>query len=108
MILPNTKPITRKRLEQLKRNFGGARYTAWRNAVLQRDNNTCQYPGCDCKETLQIHHIRRFADAIHLRFDTINGITLCARHHHYIYGRERAYEMTFFRIAKANGSNSRY
>ena len=53
-------------------------YSYWRNAVLKRDNFTCQR--CGTTSNLQAHHIIRWKDTScekHLRFDINNGITLC-------------------------------
>ncbi len=103
MLIPFIKPITLKRLEQLERNSGSAKYQEWRRKVLERDENRCQYPGCRCLENLQIHHIRRFADARHLRLTLFNGITLCAKCHRKVTGNEGVFEYQFFQIALANG-----
>ena len=62
----------------------------WRNAVIQRDNHTCQKCTSGISKTkLNAHHIMSYLDNEHLRFDVNNGITLCVechRHFHRIYG----------------------
>lgn len=102
MIIPRIKPITDKRLQQLERNSSSMKYRIWRDSVIARDGGKCQYPGCQDTKPLQVHHIRRFADVKHLRYEQFNGITLCAKHHQAIANNEQFYEMTFFKIAKAN------
>lgn len=54
-----------------------AKYKQWRNAVLKRDNYTCQNLECKSKNKLIAHHILNFADYPELRFDTDNGLTFC-------------------------------
>lgn len=71
--------IWRKRVE----------FKLWRESVYTRDNWTCQ----KCKirgKLLHPHHIKNFAEAIELRFDIDNGITLCQDCHkqfHKTYGQ---------------------
>jgi 5-methylcytosine-specific restriction endonuclease McrA len=50
-------------------------YIAWRTAVFQRDNYTCQ----ECGETVNVcaHHIMSWSRNPDLRFDSSNGVTLC-------------------------------
>ena len=102
MFIPPMKPITQKRLEQIKKGRGTNDYQIWRSKVLERDDNKCQFPGCSCCEKLEIHHIRRWTDAKHLRKDVINGITLCEKHHSHITGQEKSWELILFKIALAN------
>lgn len=102
MIFPRKKKITQKRLNQLKRNSGGEKYKEWRNYVLDRDGHCCQHPGCYESKNLQVHHIKRFSTARHLRTAKHNGITLCREHHEMIYGREQLYELLYFKIVQAN------
>jgi 5-methylcytosine-specific restriction endonuclease McrA len=104
MIIPNIKSITNKRLKQLERNSGSKRYQNWRDSVLSRDEFKCQYPRCDKCENLQVHHIKRFVDAKHLRYERFNGITLCVKHHQMISNNEGYYELMFLRIVLANES----
>lgn len=74
------KQIARKLRMQEKRDLA-FKDLAWKHAVKDRDNHTCQV----CKKPLvginsQAHHIipRSFKE---LRWDLMNGINLCYRHH---------------------------
>ena len=102
MLFPKIKPITDKRLQQLERNSSSMKYRIWRDTILARDGNRCQFPGCKVTEKLQVHHIRRFADVEHLRYETFNGICLCPLHHQGVSNNEKFYETQFFHTAKAN------
>lgn len=98
MLVPNYKPITDKRLRQLESERNTKRYREWKETVLSRDEYKCQYPGCDKTNKLQVHHIRRFAVARHLRTEPFNGITLCKDHHDKVTGYETVYEEMFWKL----------
>ena len=102
MYIPKLKYVSLKRLKQLQRNHSSKQYQDWREAVLTRDEYTCQYPGCNSDKNLQIHHIKKYSNSIHLRHAVFNGITLCADHHRLVTGREEAYETLFFKIVGIN------
>jgi 5-methylcytosine-specific restriction endonuclease McrA len=102
MIFPNIKPISDKRLRQLTKGRAGLENSVWRKKVLERDGNVCQMSKCNNRDHLQVHHIKRWADASHLRTNPANGITLCKKCHNDITGREGHYEVTFFLRAKKN------
>lgn len=51
------------------------KYQKWRQAVLKRDNFTCQH--CNSKDDLQTHHIKKWSTHSELRYDLDNGLTLC-------------------------------
>lgn len=86
-----TKESTKKRIENgLYRN--SQKYKEWRISVLKRDNYICQ--NCE-KETedLVVHHIQEFSKNKEIRFDIINGITLCKLCHKKIHSRENQKEL---------------
>jgi len=105
-MIPKIGPIRMKRLEQFKRDSSSEKYKNWKKAVLDRDKGKCQYPACSCTKDLEIHHIRRYANNPHLRYEVFNGITLCDKHHKGIYGREEFFELTFFKIVQANNAKN--
>ncbi len=102
MYFPLIKHTTPKRLRQLERNVGSMKYRVWRAKVLERDDNTCQWSGCTQKEGLEIHHIKRWANNLHLRYNVFNGITLCKEHHQSIFNREATYEVVFLKTVIRN------
>lgn len=70
---------------------------ALRAEVLKRDKHTCQM--CKKKKKkLEIHHIHKWANAVHLRFDPGNCITLCSSCHFSIRNKEEYYEQFFYEI----------
>jgi hypothetical protein len=52
----------------------------WREAVILRDGSICVYPGCKKTEHLNAHHIYSRSRKS-FRWDTENGVSLCAFHH---------------------------
>ena len=60
-------------------------YKIWRKAVLERDFYVCT--ACGSKDRLHAHHILRFIDFPHKRFDITNGITLCLPCHWKLHGK---------------------
>lgn len=108
MIFP-MKPVSRKRLEHIIKNRNTEKYRKWRDAVLERDERKCQFPGCARPEVtkLEIHHIQTFAKNPHLKTAVFNGITLCQDCHQKIKSREQQFAMVFFKIVKANSARQR-
>ena len=84
-----------------KRNYADEAYTEFRKEVLKRDGRKCQMPDCGSKKRLNVHHIRRWADAAALRCEPSNGITLCYYCHKSISGQELHYEPLFMEIIDA-------
>lgn len=64
-------------------------YKAWRKAVFERDNYTCQKCGDTQGGNLNAHHIKPFAQYKELRYDVSNGITLCEKCHIEIHSKSR-------------------
>lgn len=60
-------------------------YAAWRTAVYQRDNYTCQ--DCGTRGYLHAHHIEFWSQNIERRYDVTNGVTLCVPCHDRRHGR---------------------
>ena len=74
-------------------------YRLWRLAVFERDNFTCQMPGCGKRGgILNANHIRKFSEYPDLRLDVSNGITLCERCHKKINNKEKEYCVLFTEI----------
>jgi len=77
--LHNGDPANSDKLEQKKIRFS-PEYQAWRIAVLERDEYTCQH--CNQKGgQLHCHHLKSFKTYPELRFEVSNGIVLCAKCH---------------------------
>lgn len=80
------------------RNCYSAEYTKWRYDVKKRDNFTCQWPGCNSRKRIQVHHIKTWAKYPAMRYVIANGITLCKQCHDKIQGKEHDYETFFIKI----------
>lgn len=79
----------------MKRHYSDPVYKKFRLDVLSRDKRKCQMPGCNRKNNLQVHHIKKWSNASSLRYDKSNGITLCSYCHKSITGKECHYENLF-------------
>jgi 5-methylcytosine-specific restriction endonuclease McrA len=86
----------------MKRNYDDPVYKDWRKKVLARDGRKCQMPRCKHSKFLQVHHIKKWSSASALRFETNNGITLCARCNKEVNRNEHFYESLFLEIARKN------
>lgn len=84
----------------MKRNYDDPAYSKWRKDVFKRDKYRCMMPNCKNKTKLQAHHIKTWANASSLRYETSNGITLCSECHKSIRGKEHHYEGLFRSIIK--------
>ena len=77
--------------EKIRRSW---KMGAWRKAIFERDDFTCQKCGDNNGGNLQAHHVENFSTNTEKRFDVENGITLCQKCHdptqensfHFIYG----------------------
>jgi 5-methylcytosine-specific restriction endonuclease McrA len=81
-----------------KRNYNDKDYSEFRKSVLKRDKYKCQMPSCNSRKKLNVHHIKPWSKAASLRYDPLNGITLCKECHESITGKENHYEVVFTEI----------
>lgn len=63
-------------------------YKNWRKAVFKRDNYTCLKCGKRGGD-LEAHHVKSWKDYPELRYDVINGETLCKDCHIKTYKKKR-------------------
>lgn len=84
------------------RDYNDKQYKKFLAQVRKRDKNICQMPNCGADSPLQVHHIRTWANNIHLRYDVKNGILLCKKCHELIKNKETYYEELFTRIVLRN------
>lgn len=89
----------------MSRDYDDPIYKKWRLQIYERDKFKCQWPGCNITKKLNAHHIRRWADNPGLRYNPLNGITLCKNHHKMVTGLESYYEAIFLKIAANNNDN---
>lgn len=73
-----TSGTSKSRIKQYIRST--EEYREWREAVLERDDYTCQSCGTERGE-MHAHHIVRMADDVSLALKVDNGVTLCKRCH---------------------------
>lgn len=83
----------REALRRNKRNDGG--YLEWVRKVKKRDNNSCQMRDENCFGYLFVHHIKRWAEYLELRYNINNGITLCRAHHPRTKAKEKELQPIF-------------
>jgi predicted restriction endonuclease len=54
----------------------------FKREVRERDNCTCQFPGCGYySKHIDVHHIAKRSQRPDLKFAVNNGICLCRPHH---------------------------
>lgn len=84
------RPMKRTKLERVpgtarstfKPKRESPRLVRFRREVRQRDNNTCQFPGCGhVSRQIDVHHIAKRSQRPDLKFEVSNGICLCREHH---------------------------
>ena len=78
-----------------KRDYDDPVYKEIRLRCLKRDKRRCKMPGCSSKRRLEVHHISRYSDSPHLRFELTNCIVLCHECHLSIKNKETHYESLF-------------
>jgi len=81
-----------------RRNWKDPAYANWRRKVRERDNFKCQWPGCEARGRLEVHHIKTWGSHPGLRYDISNGITLCKKCHDSIKGKENDFEYFFIKV----------
>lgn len=98
----NFMSLQQKKMRERRENNGdnqknvkkeASRNANWRNAVLKRDNHTCQCCGYDKLKNLEAHHIYGFRDNPEYADRVDNGITLCKfchKKYHSDFGRDGA------------------
>jgi predicted restriction endonuclease len=74
------KKITKKKLKKLERIAARKKLEDWSRKVKERDNNSCVI--CGESKMLNSHHIIP-KEVKGLKFDIMNGICLCAKHHQF-------------------------
>jgi len=80
-----------------KRREDSPEYKSWRAAIIKRDKGRCRMPSCKRKGR-ECHHITRWHDAPHLRFEVRNGILLCKGCHWMVRNKEHVYASLFMKI----------
>jgi predicted restriction endonuclease len=54
----------------------------FKREVRERDNYTCQFPGCDrSSKRIDVHHIAKRSQRPDLKLEVSNGLCLCRFHH---------------------------
>lgn len=72
---PSFKPIKKKYERHL-----GVEYDTWRNAILRRDDFTCNICG-QRGGKLEAHHLKPWATYPEMRYVVENGVVLCHQDH---------------------------
>src|SRR6185436_5808146 len=84
--------MKRSRMKPAKRS---AAETKWSRDVRERDNFTCQFPGCNKSgRSIDTHHISPRSLRPDLKFVLSNGVSLDREHHQWVHAnREKAIAM---------------
>lgn len=80
----------------------------WKQAVLRRDDYTCQVPNCGAQTNLDAHHIQTRRQRPDLRRVLSNGVTLCRGHHNYFHGRNDEWQRFLAILAQARSLSHYY
>jgi len=89
-----------------KRDYQDPLYKEFRSKVLKRDKFTCQMCKSRIRKSLEVLHIMTWANASTLRFDPMNGITLCKSCHKDITGKEVHFQSLFLALVQKNGKKT--
>lgn len=78
-----TEDAARKaRRAYLKAKPESAAQKRFKREVRERDNFTCQFPGCGYySKHIDVHHIAKRSQRPDLKLTVSNGICLCRQHH---------------------------
>ena len=85
----------------MSRNYADPVYRRWIAEVKKRDGHMCQMPRCGYKKRLQVHHIQKWSEQPHLRYEVSNGITLCPWCHLEVNRHEYHYTALFMEIVRS-------
>ncbi len=78
----STAAIQGKIRSKRKRAGKDRRLSEFRATVRERDDYTCQWPGCGYYDLLiEVQHIAKRSQRPDLIYDPENGVCLCHRHH---------------------------
>lgn len=107
---------TFRRTRTARQKIGDALDAQWRTSVRERDNYTCQWPGCNYSSRhIHAHHINTRKQRPDQRRVVKNGICLCQRHHNFLhhtvegraFGRKHGLLGTeTYELAKSRGRQS--
>lgn len=95
MITPLSKKEQLKYINKAikeKNNLSKECMKLWQYIVKLRANYKCEFPGCRVSYTkLDAHHYYSKGAYPNLKYDIMNGICLCAKHHSPGFGKESAH-----------------
>lgn len=76
------KPKVRAGKVTLRAKPESPKLKKWRRECRERDNFTCQFPGCGrYSKLIDVHHIAKRSQRPDLKFEVSNGVCLCREHH---------------------------